>query len=61
MLVLSRKTNEVITIGDAIVIRVLETQRNRVKLGIEAPADYPIHRDSVEGAAGKSDTITTAS
>jgi carbon storage regulator CsrA len=52
---------EIITIGDTIVVRVLETRRNRVKLGIEAPAEYPVHRDSVAGAAGKLNATTTAS
>lgn len=44
MLVLSRKQNEVITIGDDITLTVVEIRGGRVKLGIQAPADYGIHR-----------------
>lgn len=44
MLVLTRKEGEVICIGEHIRIKVVEIDRNRVKLGIEAPEDVPIHR-----------------
>ena len=38
MLVLTRKKNEMIQIGNDIVIKVISTGRGKVKLGIEAPA-----------------------
>jgi carbon storage regulator len=44
MLVLSRKTEEKIHIGNEIVITVLEVKGNRVRLGIQAPASCPIVR-----------------
>lgn len=47
MLVLSRKKNESIRIRDDITIVVREIRGNRVKLGIEAPAEIPVHRDEV--------------
>ena len=47
MLVLSRKTNESIVIRDDIVITVMETRRDKVRLGIEAPKDVPVHRREV--------------
>ena len=47
MLVLSRKLNEAIRIGDNIEIVVLEVHGDRVKLGFQAPAEVPIHRREV--------------
>lgn len=47
MLILSRKTNESIVIGDGIVIRVLRISRDSVKLGIEAPAECRVHREEL--------------
>ena len=48
MLVLSRKMNESIVIGDNIVIKVVEIHGNRVRLGIEAPADIVVNRGEVQ-------------
>lgn len=48
MLVLSRKEFERIRIGDNIVITVVEiVGSNRVRIGIEAPTDIPVHRQEV--------------
>ncbi|MBX7166312.1 MAG: carbon storage regulator [Pirellulales bacterium] len=47
MLVLSRKLSESIVIDDTIVVTVLELGRGRVRLGIEAPASVPVHRQEV--------------
>ena len=47
MLVLSRKTNEQIVIRDNIVITVVAIRGDKVRLGIEAPTDIPIHRREV--------------
>ena len=47
MLVLSRKVGERIVIGPNIVVTVLEVRGNVVKLGCEAPASVPIHREEV--------------
>lgn len=44
MLVLSRKEDEVIKIGDFITITVVRIAGNRVRIGIEAPEDYVISR-----------------
>jgi carbon storage regulator len=48
MLVLSRKKNESIVIDDKIVITVVEIRGDKVRLGIEAPKDIPIHRSEVK-------------
>ncbi len=44
MLVLSRKRNESINIGNDIVIKVIQTSRGTVKLGIDAPAHIRVLR-----------------
>lgn len=47
MLVLSRKKNESIVINSDIVITVVEIRGDKVRLGIEAPKDVPVHRQEV--------------
>lgn len=47
MLILARKLNEKIFIGDDIVLVVLSVENNRVKLGIEAPDDVTILREEI--------------
>lgn len=47
MLVLSRKPNEQIVIGDGIVITVVEIRGDKVRLGVEAPRDVSVHRKEV--------------
>lgn len=44
MLVISRKVNERILIGDNIVITVVKLEGNKVRLGIEAPRDIKVSR-----------------
>jgi len=50
MLVLTRKTNEAIVIGKDIVITVIRVQGDRVRIGITAPKDVPVHRKEVHDA-----------
>jgi len=47
MLVLSRKRDEKIVIGHDIVITIVEVRGDKVRLGIEAPQDVPVHRREV--------------
>lgn len=47
MLVLTRKVGEKVLIGDSIVLTVVRIQGDKVRLGIEAPPDVPIHREEV--------------
>ena len=47
MLVLSRKKNEKIVIDENIVITIVEIRGDKVRLGIEAPREVPIHRSEV--------------
>jgi carbon storage regulator len=47
MLILTRKLGEVIRVGDAVTVRVLEVKGNQVRLGVEAPTDIRIYREEV--------------
>ena len=47
MLVLTRKTDESITIGNNIKVSVLEIKGTQVKLGIQAPKEIPINRTEI--------------
>ena len=47
MLILSRKINESIVIGDRIEVSVVEMRGDQVKLGIVAPRDVHVHRKEV--------------
>jgi len=47
MLVLSRKLGEKIFIGDNICITVVDIDRGKIRLGIEAPRNVPIYRQEL--------------
>ncbi|GIW82059.1 MAG: hypothetical protein KatS3mg105_3866 [Gemmatales bacterium] len=47
MLVLTRKLGEKIRIGDDICITVVEVERGKIRLGIDAPRDIPIFRQEL--------------
>lgn len=47
MLVLSRQRDESIIIGDNIVITVVDIRGDKVRLGIQAPSEIPVHRKEV--------------
>lgn len=53
MLVLSRKKDEKIIIGDNVAIMVVDIQGDKVRLGIEAPRDVTVHREEVYAAIQK--------
>ncbi len=50
MLVLSRQRDESIVIGDNIVITVVDIRGYKVRLGINAPREIPVHRQEVYDA-----------
>ena len=47
MLVLSRKKNESIIIGDNLIVTVVDIRGEKVRLGINAPTGIPVHRQEV--------------
>jgi carbon storage regulator len=47
MLVLTRKTNQSIMIGDDIEVTVLAVSRDKIRIGITAPKDIPVYRREV--------------
>ena len=47
MLILTRKSGESITIGDDVKITVVEVKGKQVRIGIDAPRSYIIHREEV--------------
>lgn len=61
MLVLSRKKNESIMIGDNVVITVIEIRGDKVRLGIDAPGTVPVHRKEVFEALIRHDREKKAS
>ena len=50
MLVLSRKRDEKIVIGDNITLMVIDIRGDKVRLGIDAPKDVSVHREEVYNA-----------
>lgn len=47
MLVLKRKRGESITIGDDIVIEIVDVSGHSVRVGITAPPEVPVHRKEI--------------
>jgi carbon storage regulator len=60
MLVLSRKKNESIVINDDITIVVVEIRGDKVRLGVEAPKEVPVHRREVFDAIHRNDAAAAA-
>jgi len=50
MLVLSRKRNETIVINDNVRVTIVDVKGDRVRVGIEAPKEVPVHRQEVYDA-----------
>ena len=57
MLVLSRKKNESIVINDDITIVVVEIRGDKVRLGVEAPKEVPVHRREVFDAIRRGEKV----
>jgi len=58
MLVLSRKKNESIVINNDITIVVVEIRGDKVRLGVEAPKEIPVHRREVYDAIRRNEMTT---
>lgn len=59
MLVLTRKTGERVLIGDDIVITVLESRGDGIRLGIDAPRGISIQRDEIVRAVTEANLAAT--
>lgn len=59
MLVLSRKKNESIVINNDVVITIVEIRGDKIRLGITAPKDVPVHREEVYQAIHGSNPAPT--
>jgi carbon storage regulator len=53
MLVLTRKVNKELVIGDDVVVTVLSIQGNTVRLGITAPREIPVQRGELRGRTAR--------
>jgi carbon storage regulator len=67
MLVLSRQRDESIMIGDKVVVTIVDIRGDKVRLGIQAPGEIPVHRQEVYEAiqresrkAGQTQTAAAA-
>jgi len=60
MLVLSRKKNESIVINNDIKIVVVEIRGDKVRLGVEAPKEVPVHRREVFDAIHRTEIELSA-
>lgn len=60
MLVLSRKKDESIVINDDITIVVVEIRGDKVRLGVEAPKEVPVHRREVYEAIIRGESVEQA-
>lgn len=47
MLILSRRVNETVMVGDEITVTVLSINNNQVRLGVNAPRQIPVHREEI--------------
>ena len=47
MLVLSRHRDESIMIGESIEVRIVDVRGDKVRIGITAPKDVPVHRQEI--------------
>jgi len=58
MLILTRKVDETIKIGDDIEIVIADIRNNRVRVGITAPKDVPVHRSEIWDAINMQECTT---
>ncbi|HUQ29985.1 MAG TPA: carbon storage regulator CsrA [Candidatus Paceibacterota bacterium] len=60
MLILTRRVNERVMIGDDIVITVIGVKGQQVRIGIEAPKNAVIHREEVRERVQQKSEVNTA-
>ena len=47
MLILTRKANETLTVGNDVTVTILGVKGNQVRIGVNAPKEVPVHREEV--------------
>ncbi|MCO4320347.1 carbon storage regulator CsrA [Aliidiomarina quisquiliarum] len=47
MLILTRRDNETLMIGDDIKVTILGVKGHQVRIGVSAPSDVPVHREEI--------------
>jgi carbon storage regulator len=60
MLILSRRTDESIVIGDEVTITILSVKGKQVRIGITAPPDVSVHREEIYQRIQAGDPIEEA-
>ena len=60
MLILTRRINESLVIGDNVTVTILGVKGNQVRIGVDAPRDVAVHREELaqkdnEAAASRKD------
>ncbi len=60
MLILSRRTDESIVIGDEVTITILSVKGKQVRVGITAPPDVSVHREEIYQRIQSGDPVETA-
>ncbi|MBQ1278660.1 MAG: carbon storage regulator CsrA [Thermoguttaceae bacterium] len=58
MLVLSRYKDQSIYIGDDIVVTIVDVRGDRIRLGIEAPSNVPVHRQEIYEAIRRENAVS---
>ncbi len=61
MLILSRKLNEKVVIGDGVVVSIIEIRGDQVKLGIDAPKTVKVFRQEVYDAIQEENRLAAGS
>ena len=57
MLVLSRKKDESVVINGNVIVTVVDVRGDKVRLGIEAPKEVPVHRREVYEAIRRNELV----
>ena len=47
MLILTRKANETLTVGDDVTVTILGVKGNQIRIGVNAPKEISVHREEV--------------
>ena len=47
MLILTRRVGESLIIGDDVVVNILGVKGNKVRIGVDAPKEVPVHREEI--------------